>query len=181
MSAASAALAPVPGPALDFELVVRQHGRALLSRAIRLTRRQSDAWDLLQDTVERALSRLPPDLPLSKVRPWLFVIMQNIHLDRCRRAGRRKFVALSDDIATPSGEEAQAVPAWRSIDLDEVHACLDRLDPRLREPYLLQVEHGLSLAAIAERTGTPLATVGTRLFRARRRLRALLSTGDSAA
>jgi RNA polymerase sigma-70 factor (ECF subfamily) len=117
---------------------------------------------------------MPDDLPGTKVRAWLFVIMQNLHRDRCRAAGRRRFVALSDDIMTPDADEGAAVPAWRSIDLEEVHACLGQLDPRLREPYLLQVEQGLSLADIAERVGTPVATVGTRLFRARRKLRALL-------
>jgi RNA polymerase sigma-70 factor (ECF subfamily) len=162
------------GSGLDFDQIVRQHGRALLSRASRLTRRQFDACDLVQDTVERALSRPPPDGPVANIRSWLFVIMQNIYLDRCRAAGRRRFVALSDDMMIQDSNELETIPAWRSVDLAEVHACLDRLDPRLREAYLLQVEQGLSLGAIAERLGTPVATVGTRLFRARRRLRALL-------
>jgi RNA polymerase sigma-70 factor (ECF subfamily) len=162
------------GSDLDFDQIVREHGRALFCRASRLTRRQFDAWDLVQDTIERALSRPSPELPVAKIRSWLFVIMQNIYVDRCRAAGRRRFVALSDDMMIQDGDDAESMPAWRSVDLEDVHACLDRLDPRLREAYLLQVEQGLSLGAIAERLGTPVATVGTRLFRARRRLRALL-------
>jgi RNA polymerase sigma-70 factor, ECF subfamily len=165
---------------LDFDQIVRQHGSALLSRASRLTRRQFDAWDLVQDTIERALTRPPPELPVAKIRSWLFVIMQNIYLDRCRKAGRRKFVALSDDMMIARDEETEGIPAWRSVELSDVHACLGRLDPRLREAYLLQVEQGLSLGAIAERLGTPVATVGTRLFRARRRLRTLLVAAGNA-
>lgn len=64
--------------------------------------------------------------------------------------------------------------SWRAIELDQVRACLGRLDPRLRDAYVLQAEERLPLLMIAERLGIPVATAGTRVFRARRRLRELL-------
>jgi len=164
-------------PWLDFDAVARTHASALLSHATRLTRRRFDAWDLVQDTFERALSRPPKALEPVKVRCWLFVVMHNLHRDRCRSQARRKCVALTDDVLMffPD-DERQQIPTWRSIDANEIRACLDKLDPRLREPYELQVEQGMTLAAIAERLGVPVATAGTRIFRARRKLRELLTS-----
>ena len=159
----------------DFDDVVKAHARALFSRACRLTRERSDAADLVQDTFERALTHRPADLPSHKVRGWLFIIMQNLHLDRCRSATRHKRVALTDDVVSVvPNEEQVALPSWQTIDVTEVRACLDKLDPHLREPYVLQTEQGLSLAVIAARLGVPVATAGSRVFRARRKLRALL-------
>src|SRR5688572_13289178 len=139
-------------PWTDFDEIVKTHARALFSRASHLTRERSDAWDLVQDTFERALTHRPADLPATKVRGWLFIIMQNLHLDRCRRATRHKRVALTEDVLSFVPHEEQGQPTyWQSIDLDEVRTCLDKLDPRLREPYMLQTEQGLSLAVIAAR------------------------------
>jgi RNA polymerase sigma-70 factor (ECF subfamily) len=159
----------------DFDEIVKTNAAALLARAARLTRERSDAWDLLQDTFERALTHRPADLPPHKVRGWLFVIMQNLHVDRCRRATRHRRVDLTDEVLSvvPNEDRAQP-PCWHSIDVTQVRQCLGKLDPRLREPYVLQTEYGLSLAAIAARLGVPKATAGSRVFRARRKLRALL-------
>jgi RNA polymerase sigma-70 factor (ECF subfamily) len=167
---------PPSGTWLDFDAVARNHASALLSHATRLTRRRFDAWDLVQDTFERALSRPPRALEPVKVRCWLFVVMHNLHRDRCRSAARRRCVALNEEaLAFVPDEDRQPLPQWRSIEAAELSACLDQLEPRLREPYELQVEHGMTLAAIAERLGIPVATVGTRVFRARRKLRRLLT------
>ena len=51
---------------------------------------------------------------------------------------------------------------------------LERLDPAYREPLLLQVLHGYSQKEIAAHLGISTAGAGTRLFRARQKLRQLL-------
>jgi RNA polymerase sigma-70 factor (ECF subfamily) len=159
----------------DFEGLMTPHAGVLLAKAILLTRRRADAWDLVQDTFERALTHLPGNLPAERVRRWLFVVMHNLHLDRCRAARRRRYVTLTEDVLTLDPEaERISEPPWSSIGAAEVEACLGRLDPRLREAFVLQAQ-GMSLSAIAERLDVPLATVGTRVFRARRGLRQLLS------
>jgi RNA polymerase sigma-70 factor (ECF subfamily) len=125
------------------------------------------------------MTRRPDDLSPVKVRPWLMAILGNLHTDRCRAVRRYQRVAASEGallgVAQP---EAPHDPPWLSIDTVAVEACLERLDPRLREAYSLQVQEGLSLSAIAERLGVPAATAGTRVFRARRRLRELLTRNE---
>jgi len=157
----------------DLTDVAKMHRAALLARARGLSRRSSDAWDLLQDTFERALRAMPRGLPSGDRLRWMLVVMHNLHFDRCRAQKRRQTVALTEDVACVEFD-ADKESSWRSIDPDQVRACLSRLDPRLRDAYVLQTEERLPLLMIAERLGIPVATAGTRLFRARRRLRELL-------
>jgi RNA polymerase sigma-70 factor, ECF subfamily len=162
-------------------LIVRKYGAALLRRALRLTGSHADASDLLQDTLVRAIScgfdtRLTED-----AKRWLFVVMARLHIDWRRRA--------KGCVTLPLDEAALAVvamrpgapppPSWHALEYDDVRRCLPRLDARVREAYVLHEEQGLSLADTARRLAVPVRTVGTRVYRARRRLRALLSQSDT--
>lgn len=151
-----------------------EHAPALLARALFLTSNHADAWDLVQDTFERALRRRPP-VPQHELRRWLLVVIHHLHLDRCRHARRRRSVTLTEDMSIPSPGPEAAEPSWTRLAAADVSDCVNRLDPRLRDAYLLHSEHRLRLAAVAERLGIPIATAGTRVFRARRQLRALLA------
>jgi len=162
---------------LRVAAVLVEHYPSLLGNALRLTRREADAWDLLQDTVERALTnRSFAVLPTANARRWLLVVMRNLHADRCRSRRRHPSVVWSDDYEIARVEDdVSPVLDWRSIDPDQVRACLALVNPRFREAYQLQEEQGMSLAAIAARLCVPVATAGTRIFRARRQLRELLT------
>lgn len=163
----------------ELDAVVRDHGGALLARAKQLTGGHDDAWDLVQDTLLRAMTRRPEGLSEVKVRSWLLAVLRNLHIDHCRSARRRRKVTLGESaLAGVPEPEPVNEPTWLSIDTVTVKACLERLDPRLRDAYTLQVEEGLSLAAAAARLGVPQATVGSRVHRARHRLRELLTSSE---
>lgn len=150
------------------------HREVLFAYARILCRTQADAWDLFQDTLERALRR-PPDLSLVNARAWLLRVMRNLHTDRCRLARRRRSVELTDDLPVFAPDDTgRDEPAWLATDASDIRACLTRIDPRLRDAYVLRTENGLSLSAIAERLGIAKTTAGTRIFRARRQLQRLL-------
>ena len=155
--------------------IARSHGGALFRRALRLTHGHDDAWDLVQDTLLRALDGGLERTPLDKVCRWLFVVMGRLHVDRRRRARRRATVAFDEDVFPPLtlGEPTEE-PLWQEVEYEDVRQHLSELDPRVREAYVLHEEQGLSLADTARRLRVPVATAGTRVFRARRRLRALL-------
>ena len=159
----------------NLHVLVREHESALYQRARRLCGQRSDAWDMVQDTFERALVALGPTYPDDKVRGWLFLTLKNLFIDRQRASRRQSHLPLSDDLQAPDTEPAIEPADWRCIDDEVLDACLRQLDPRLREVYVLRVTGGLSLASIGAQLGIPLATAGTRIHRARVRLRALLA------
>lgn len=166
---------PGERPGQRFEEAVRIHEPILRRLAARLCRSDADARDLVQDTYERALrawDRLPED---ANVRAWLITILNNLFLDRCRRARRAPRVEGSGPTRTldvPSPEVTAPEP-WANVTGEEVRAAVAQLDDEFRRAYDLHLA-GKSYRDIAAELGVPTSTVGTRLLRARLKLKQIL-------
>jgi RNA polymerase sigma-70 factor (ECF subfamily) len=139
----------------------------LLARA-RAVMAASDAEDLVQDTLARALSHSESFEPGSKLGSWLRRIMSNLIIDSWRRKQ-----PLSCDVDDHPAPEPESPSAWRELTDDDLRAAVEALPPSFREVWDLYRE-GASYAVIGERLGIPRPTVGTRLLRARVQLRKLL-------
>jgi len=166
-------------PTLDsrwFGTFVREHEAALNATALRLCGNATDARDLVQDTLERGLRSLSRYKVGTDGRAWLLTILHNIFIDRCRSRTREKRADVSAEqveerIAAP---EAEAQPFWATISPEQLREALEKIPEEFRLVYQLHALEGRSYIEIAERLGIPKATVGTRLIRARRRLKELL-------
>ena len=138
-----------------------------------LCRGDADADDLLQDALLAALTRgaeLPSD---SDLRAWLTTVMRHRHVDRCRRAATGRKLRLALAVQPPVAPEPE--PWWAMLDTDAVRASLARLPPALAQPFALFALEHVPYKEIARRLGLPTATVGTRILRARARLRAAMT------
>ena len=96
-----------------------------------------------------------------------------------RRATRRRAQAALA-ATTPTAPEPPA-PWWQELELDTVRAHLHTLPPALAAPFQMFTVERASYRTIADRLGIPVATVGTRILRARQRLRARLAAATPAA
>jgi RNA polymerase sigma-70 factor (ECF subfamily) len=155
--------ARVPSRDAIIELLprLRRYARALVGDAER-------ADDLVQDCVERALSRWHLWRQPHDLRAWLFTIMHNIHANAVRRVVRGPgFVDLEHAhvAATPPDQ-------IEHIALGEVMARLDALPEAQRAVVLLVALEGMTYDEVAKVLGVPVGTVMSRLSRARERLRA---------
>ncbi|HWN70085.1 MAG TPA: RNA polymerase sigma factor [Haliangium sp.] len=151
-----------------------QHREALEGMALRLCDNQADAHDLVQDTFERAL-RMARAQPPANPGGWLVTLMRNVFIDHCRQRSRQpRLVPIAAEHHDRSEPEPEAEPAWASITPAQVQAALSRLDQQLRRIGELRFLSGASYEQIAALLGIPRNTVGTRLGRARRTMRALL-------
>ena len=150
----------------------------LYARAMRLLRNRSDAMDLVQDTYERALRGKGTFQPGTNLRHWLMTILYNLFLDRCRRQGREpRALCLDDhDVASP---EPEAPEVWETITEEQISAALAGLERPFREVYELRLLDNCSYDDIAHRLTIPRSTVGTRLMRARHKLRETLRAAAS--
>ena len=158
---------------MHTEQLVPDFESALYARAMRLVRSRSDAWDLVQDTYERALRGQAGFQPGTNLRQWMMTIMYNLFLDRCRRVSREPRVVAIDDHELASSEPEAPEP-WESITADQVNAALAGLEAPFREVYQLRLAENCSYDEIATRLTIPRSTVGTRLMRARHKLRETL-------
>ncbi len=164
------------GVSPTFEAALREHYGALVNVATRLARDSADAHDLVQDTVERALRGFDSLRPESNVRAWLFTILRNAFLDRCRKRAALGTPEQIDEeqIAAAPPEEAEP-PAWASVTAEQLREAIAQLGEEFRTVYVLHAIEDASYLEIAERLGIPPRTVGTRLLRARRKLRDILT------
>jgi RNA polymerase sigma-70 factor (ECF subfamily) len=154
-------------------LLVHTHQSALEAYALKLCGNPSDARDVVQDTFERALRRIATLAPGSNERAWLFTILHNVFIDRCRRSRREAVVAAVDELEL-AARDPEPPPGWASLGLEDVRAALAQLDEEFRVIYQLHAIDGLSYDEISQRLGLPKNTVGTRLIRARRKLKVIL-------
>ena len=154
----------------------------LFAAALRLTRNRTDAKDLVQETWVRAFRSLEQFQPGTSFKAWVFRIQMNAFLNRERR--RVKEPLLTDfeageppDRSPSEEEEASAEGLERLFDRhvsDEVKRAVDGLPPEFRAVLVLNAVGGLSYEETAAAVGAPVGTVMSRLYRARRRLRAEL-------
>ena len=152
--------------------LMRLHGEYLHGLAKRLCRSHFDPEDLVQDVLEKTV-RSPDASPVgANERAWMSRVMHNLFIDRCRRAKTRGEQPMeAEPVAVASETEAW----WQSLTGDHVRAQLARLPDDQRETFELFVFEHLSYDEIAARLKIAKATVGTRILRARTKLRELLT------
>jgi RNA polymerase sigma-70 factor (ECF subfamily) len=147
----------------------------LYARAVRLVRHPPDAWDLVQDTFEHALRGQGRFQPGTNLRVWLMTIMQHLFIDRCRKLGREpRSEPIDEELIANPEPDSTSLPDWAYISDEEVAAAMATLESPFREVYRLRLVDNCSYDEIAERLLIPRSTVGTRLMRARTKLRKTL-------
>jgi RNA polymerase sigma-70 factor, ECF subfamily len=147
----------------------------LYATALRLCRNPADARDLVQDTFECGLRDHGRLRSNSNVRGWLVTILYNRFMDRCRaRAQEPQRTAIEEVAESYPAEEAPPEEAWERVTFTELLNALEELEEPFKQVYQLGAIERRPYKEIAERLGIPLATVGTRLMRARGKLKSLL-------
>jgi RNA polymerase sigma-70 factor (ECF subfamily) len=164
--------APAMGAGSAMAEAVRAHEGLLLATARRLCGNAADADDLVHDTYERALRAWDQYAERGNLKAWLMSIMHNRFIDRCRK-GRRdpKTEDITErDFAAP---EPSPPPAWAEVSADQISRAVDRIGAEFRAVYELHTA-GRSYDEIARELGIAKNTVGTRLLRARKKLKETL-------
>ena len=147
----------------------------LQRHAVSLLYSRADADDLVQDCVETALMKQDTLQDPTRLRAWLFAIMNNLFLIRLRTGTRRGTAVPIDDFADSLAD--RAAPADRAVAMDLGRA-MGKLSLEHRQILLLLNLDGYSYQEIADILQVPIGTVMSRLARARQRLRALLEGRD---
>lgn len=160
----------------DFQQDCLGHLNALYNFAMYLTRKPSEADDLIQETYLRAFRFEHRFQPGTHLRAWLFQILRNTFLTFYRL--REREAPIAED-----GVPDWDVPMFHDAPDDdgramEAHTDLERAMRRLPEEFrsvLLMAEvEGMPLEEVARVMACPVGTVKSRIFRAKERLRVLL-------
>lgn len=141
-----------------------------------LTRDDAAADDLVQDCLERAMSRWYLRRPDGNLRAWLFTILRNLHISGLRQRRRRGPHEDIDAACLPgvSGGQEEALAC------SDIFDALDRLPEEQKSLILLVGVEDMSYGDAAEILAIPVGTVMSRLSRGRAALRRLLDRRPAA-
>lgn len=159
------------------ELVDRYHGR-LLYYLRRLVDDEDRAGNLLQDVWLHVLRGIWTLRDGTRLAPWLYTIARR----RAMTDFRDEYGRL-EETQPESTVDLGEQPVDRQAQFDNaelVHFGLSRIGLSEREVLTLHFLEDLSLAEMGEILGIPVGTVKSRLFKARRDLRAVLEREENA-
>jgi RNA polymerase sigma factor (sigma-70 family) len=173
-----APLRPSNDSALTYEapsvgdLLVAEYG-ALMTYARRLTANGPEARDLVHMVCARVLSQATTLVRLDNVSAWLRTVLFRLFVD-VRRQAKREVPTHLVAVGLPALDVDPEALLEPVVTIDDVRALLAGLPTHYRVPYEMFSFDGMSYEEISSRLGLPSRTVGTRINRARKRLRCLL-------
>lgn len=130
----------------------------------------TEAQDLVQETVERALSRRDTFRPGSRLDSWAFTLMKRIAIDKARSANRWARVVTADEESSVRRADPGQADETLRVDAMATRQAIMDLPPDQREAVALVLIEGLSYADAAEVLGVPAGTLTSRLVRGRQTL-----------
>ncbi|MBU6314961.1 MAG: sigma-70 family RNA polymerase sigma factor [Acidobacteria bacterium] len=169
----------------QFAKQAMQYAPQLYSAALRMTRNNADAEDLVQEAFLRAYRSFHTFEEGTNLRAWLFRILTNTYINIYRAKQRRpQQQELGDveelylyrrvaDIDPMSRSAEDTLFDWFTD--DEVKQALEDLPENFRIPVLLADVEEFSYKEIAEMLDIPIGTVMSRLHRGRKQMQKALA------
>lgn len=136
---------------------------ALRRFASRFHRSATDADDLVQDTLLKALKALPSFTPGTNLKSWLFTIMRNAHHTTYQKAKRIKVGTENLEFLIPAAESPQE---W-AMRKQEYDTAVEAMPSIYKEVFQLVVEEGQAYDAAASKCRISVGTVKSRVNRAK--------------
>lgn len=157
-----------------LEKLYHQHFNKTFRTAYLVTRDFQLAEDATQEAFLRAFSNLSALREIEKFGSWVSVIAANYSIDLLRK---NKKIVFTENISLHADTSTGDLPqeSWDNHETaQEIREALFLLTPEDREILILKYFNELSVKEIAAATAAPAGTVKSRLFRARKKIRALL-------
>ena len=169
----------------EFEQLAMKHVDPLYSAALRLTRNDRDAEDLVQETFLRAYRFFERFERGTNIKAWLFKILTNTFINKYRRTVKERSIVEGPEQDTvqaqvasrETGDQAADPERWFFDRLlsDEVLRAVDALPLDFRMVVILADLQEFSYREIADILDVPVGTVMSRLYRGRRLLQKALA------
>src|SRR5438309_11826844 len=164
----------------EFEGLALEHIDPLYSAALRLTKNERDAEDLVQDCFLRAYRFFDKFERGTNIKAWLFKILTNTFINRYRRNVKERSIvegserdAVHERFISREATEYAANPEQFFFDRllsDDVLRAVDALPIDFRLVVILADLQEFSYKEIAEILDCPVGTVMSRLYRGRKLL-----------
>ncbi len=152
-----------------FQQLIGIYMDDLFRYAYWLTHDKSVAEDLVQETMLRAWKSMDRLQKPEAAKGWLITILRRENARRFERFQPQFSAVPTESIGDKHSDYDTSTEAF------VLRQAIEKLPETYREPLLLQVINGCTQKEIATRLGITVAGAGTRLFRARNKLKEALS------
>ncbi len=144
---------------------------SLKSFALKLTTNTDDASDLFQDTVIRILANSEKFKEGTNFKAWSLTIMRNIFINDYRKKVRRNMIIdqTPNEYYINSGDRVVENEGEQNISIKELMGMVNTLPDDFRTPFMMAYE-GYKYEEISEELDSPLGTIKSRIFFARKKL-----------
>lgn len=154
---------------------IRQYGKRIFGLCLSLCGNRHDAEDLYQDTWLKALKEIRRYDESRPFEPWLTQICVNTYRNELRRLSRAPFVQFSSNETRDQLFATLAAPEQK--DHLDLYRAIDALPEKLRLTVILFYFRDMDVNQTAQTLGIPPGTVKSRLNKARKLLKEVLTDG----
>ncbi|MGB0166527.1 MAG: sigma-70 family RNA polymerase sigma factor [Luteibaculum sp.] len=145
-------------------------------QALKITRDEVKAEDLVQDTNFKALKNKDSYKVGTNLKAWLYTILRNTFINGYRKEKNRK--TFSDSTANnyfiDSSNYVNSEGADHSVNMGEITGAIEAVDESLKIPFMMFFR-GYKYEEIAEHLNIPIGTVKSRIFKARKKIQGQLT------
>ncbi len=153
----------------DFKQLVYTASKSLRVPAMKFTHNSSDANDLIQDTLLKALSNSDKYKEGTNIKAWLFIIMKNTFISKYHKIKRQSYVDLSENITINNRLESSYNKGVSNLCNKEILIAIEELENEFKIPFLMHFE-GFKYREIEKKLHIPLGTIKNRIHVARKKL-----------
>ena len=170
----------------EFEDLAFKHMESLYNTALRMTKNELDAEDLVQDVYVRAFRFFHKFNKGTNFKAWIFKILTNTYINQYRKKTSQPHYVEFDKIKSTYSENENEKTALEQLfkkfddsqyDIlfsDEIKTALEQLTDEFRMVVILADVESFSYKEIAQVIGCPVGTVMSRLSRGRKQLQIYL-------
>ncbi len=162
---------------IDFNNKFNTLTPSLKSFAYNLTKDNEEAKDLYQETAFRAMTNRDKFKAGTNLKAWLFTIMKNIFINNYRKKTKAKTIVDTTDNLYFINSSSTIISngAGTNIQMEELNTMIKNLDESIRVPFEMHYV-GYKYQEIADHLELPLGTVKSRIFFARKELKAQIKS-----
>ena len=155
----------------QIQVEIDANTSSLKSFALKLTSNTDDASDLFQDTVIRILANSEKFKEGTNFKAWSLTIMRNIFINDYRKKVRRNMIIdqTPNEYYINSGDRVVENEGEQNISIKELMGMVNTLPDDFRTPFMMAYE-GYKYEEISEELDSPLGTIKSRIFFARKKL-----------
>ena len=163
------------GDADAFAFLVETYETSVYRLALRMCGNAHDAEEVAQEAFVAAWKGLPAFRGESKFSSWLYQLTTNAAIDFLRREKRHRAAVPIEDEPEPATPDTPQQAVEEGEMRQALQQALDSLTPEHRQIFLLRQMRQLSYEEIGRLLGLEAGTVKSRLSRAKKQLREILT------